>query len=117
MTCAGDRGPQIADRVAFDLAPQGAGDDPAGPRAADLIGAQRESPQVQGGNNARRRRALAEGGPAHASAAHGRRLRMILVERNRAERALVHAGGSPPPSGDVRMQPRIRVELDLAPSR
>ena len=53
MTRAGDRGAQIADRVAFDLAKaqvaaQGAGDDPAGARAADLIGAQCDSPQNPG---------------------------------------------------------------------
>jgi hypothetical protein len=58
MTRAGDRGPQTAGRVASDsakaqVAPQGAGDDPDAARAADLIGALREPPQVQGGHRAR----------------------------------------------------------------
>ena len=53
MTRAGDRGLQTAGRVASDLAkaqvaPRGAGDDPDAARAADLIGAPREPPQVQG---------------------------------------------------------------------
>ena len=63
------------------------------------------------------RRLQVIGGPAHASAAHDRRLRIIAVERDRADRALDHACGSPPPSGDVRMRPRNRVEMDLARSR
>ena len=42
---------------------------------------------------------------------------MIAVERDRADRALAHAGGSPPLSGDIRMRFRIRAEADSARSR